>query len=54
MSMLWPVDPLERSCTELLPAEDKPSNLESNPVITVRELVNIPVFVLLGEPGMGK
>jgi len=52
--MLWPVDPLERSCTELLPAEDKPSNLESNPVITVRELVNIPVFVLLGEPGMGK
>ncbi|MDP2680970.1 MAG: hypothetical protein Q8O85_19940, partial [Rhodoferax sp.] len=54
MSMLWPVDPLERSCTELLPAEGNPSNLESNPVITVRELVNIPVFVLLGEPGMGK
>ncbi len=48
------VDPLTRTCTELLPAEDKPSNPGSNPVITVRELVNIPVFVLLGEPGMGK
>lgn len=52
--MLCPVDPLSRTCTELLPAEDKLSNPESNPVITVRELVNIPVFVLLGEPGMGK
>lgn len=51
---IWPVDPLARTCTELLPAEDNPSNPESNPVITVRELVNIPVFVLLGEPGMGK
>lgn len=53
MSMC-PVDPLERTCTELLPAEDNPSTPGSNPVITVRELVNIPVFVFLGEPGMGK
>ncbi|HEY8906778.1 MAG TPA: hypothetical protein VIM63_12140 [Rhodoferax sp.] len=53
MSMC-PVDPLERTCTELLPAEDNPSGPGSNLVITVRELVDIPVFVLLGEPGMGK
>lgn len=53
MSMC-PVNPLARTCTELLPAEDNPSAPGSNPVITVRELVNIPVFVLLGEPGMGK
>lgn len=51
---MCPVDPLARTCTELLPNEDNPSNPGSNPVITVRELVNTPVFVLLGEPGMGK
>jgi len=54
MNMLWPVDPSARTCTELLPADDNPPNPGSSPVITVRELVNIPVFVLLGEPGMGK
>ncbi|MDD2924574.1 hypothetical protein [Rhodoferax sp.] len=50
----YAVDPLARTCTELLPAEDNPSNPGSHPVITIRELVTIPVFVLLGEPGMGK
>lgn len=55
--MLWPVDPLERSCTELLPDEGNGAARSSQgpaPVITVRELAEIPVFVLLGEPGMGK
>lgn len=51
------VDPLQRTCTELLLDEDKGlarPRQESAPVVTVRELAEIPVFVLLGEPGMGK
>ncbi|MGS5089334.1 ATP-binding protein [Hydrogenophaga sp. A37] len=54
---MWPVDPLQRTCTELLPNEDDGaarSSQEPAPVITVRELAEVPVFVLLGEPGMGK
>jgi len=54
---MWPVDPLQRTCTELLPNEDTGvarSSQEPAPVITVRELAEVPVFVLLGEPGMGK
>lgn len=54
---MWPVDPLQRTCTELLPAEvngSARSNQEPTPVITVRELAAVPAFVLLGEPGMGK
>lgn len=54
---MWPVDPLLRTCTELPLAEgyapDRPS-LGPDSVITVRQLADIPVFVLLGEPGMGK
>lgn len=52
-----PVDPLQRTCTELLPNEDTGAartSPEPAPVITVRELAEVPVFVLLSEPGMGK
>ncbi len=51
------VDPLQRTCTELLFDEDNGAarpRPESAPVVTVRELAEVPVFVLLGEPGMGK
>lgn len=54
---MWPVDPLQRTCTELMPDEDNGAARSSQapaPVITVRELAETPVFVLLGEPGMGK
>lgn len=54
---MCPVDPLQRTCTELLPNEDTGaawSSQDPAPVITVRELAQVPVFVLLGEPGMGK
>lgn len=54
---MWPVNPLQRTCTELPSGEDKEAARSSPapaPVITVRELAEVPVFVLLGEPGMGK
>jgi len=54
---MWPVDPLQRTCTELPSDEGNgatPPRQEPAPVITVRELAEVPVFVLLGEPGMGK
>jgi hypothetical protein len=50
------VDPLERTCTELVFTDARQSQDEEQrgETLVARELVNIPVFVLLGEPGMGK
>jgi hypothetical protein len=54
------VDPLDRTCTELYgpgtDSEHAVDGVEPQPKkgITVRELAQVPVFVLLGEPGMGK
>lgn len=50
------VDPLERSCTELVFTDTRQSqgDEQRGETLTARELINIPVFVLLGEPGMGK
>lgn len=53
---MWPVNPLDRLCTEL-PDGDAPSGDrrgDTNSIMTVRQLAELPVFVLLGEPGMGK
>ena len=52
------VDPLDRTCTEVL-ADDGQSRERASPTvervtISVRQLSEVPVFVLLGEPGMGK
>lgn len=58
MSHTWAVDPLERTCTELLADEGRSQERASQTlapvVIPVRQLAKVPVFVLLGEPGMGK
>lgn len=56
MLKTWPVDPLERTCTELLPASDNQEERASTvpEKIPVHQLTDVPVFVLLGEPGMGK
>lgn len=51
------VDPLQRTCTELLSANDNESggsSLGPAPVIIASQLAEISVLVLLGEPGMGK
>lgn len=58
MPHTWAVDPLERTCTELW-ADEGHSRERASPTfapvdIPVRELAEVPVFVLLGEPGMGK
>ena len=52
------VDPLDRTCTEV-PAKDGQSRERASPAvepvtISVLQLAEVPVFVLLGEPGMGK
>lgn len=56
MPPTWPVDPLERTCTELLPVDDNRQEQASTAPekIAVRQLADMPIFVLLGEPGMGK
>ena len=56
MPKTWPVDPLERTCTELLPTGDNQEERASTAPakMSVRQLADVPVFVLLGEPGMGK
>lgn len=54
---MWPVDPLERTCTEVRAplASDEPyPKAEKAEVMKVCDLMRIPAFVLLGEPGMGK
>ena len=52
------VDPLDRICTEVLANDSQPRDHASptaEPVaISVRQLAEVPVFVLLGEPGIGK
>lgn len=56
MLKTWPGDPLERTCTELLPTSDNQEESASTAPekMSVRQLADVPVFVLLGEPGMGK
>lgn len=56
MLKTWPVDPLERTCMELPPASDNQEERASTvpAKMSVRQLADVPVFVLLGEPGMGK
>lgn len=52
------VEPLDRTCTEVL-ANDGQSREQASPTtepitMYVRQLADVSVFVLLGEPGMGK
>jgi len=51
------VDPLERTCTEVVlsdAAREQAPPATSAPEMLVRDLAEMPAFVLLGEPGMGK
>lgn len=53
---MWSVNPLDRLCTELPDGDTPSSDLhgDTSSVMTVRQLAELPIFVLLGEPGMGK
>lgn len=51
------IDPLDRTCTELTQhTKSSKADLNDKPdtKVTVRQLKDIPLFVLLGDPGMGK
>lgn len=52
------VDPLDRTCIEVLASNgqpQEPTESQTGPAtISVRHLAEVPVFILLGEPGMGK
>lgn len=52
------VSPLDRTCTEVLAddAQSRETNRSTTEpaIVPVRQLAEVPVFVLLGEPGMGK